>query len=156
MSNKHYYQINTQWCDNNGKGTSHYKSYSRNHSIYNKSKKKIDCSADPAFMGDSDKYNPEELLLASVSACHMLWYLHLCAISGVVVIDYSDNAAAVMEESGMKGGRFTSITLYPVVLVKSEDMIATALKLHEKANELCFIANTLNIKVGHKAVVRSF
>ena len=43
-------------------------------------------SADPAFRGDRTRYNPEDLLVASLAACHMLWYLHLAADAGVVVV----------------------------------------------------------------------
>lgn len=155
MNNKHFYQINTKWSETKGSGTSDYKSYSRNHTISAKNKEKINCSADPAFRGDETKYNPEELLLGAVSSCHMLWYLHLCAVNGVVILDYNDNATGIMEENGMDGGRFAQITLNTEVIVKTEDMIEKAILLHSKANKLCFIANSLNFKVNHTTNVKS-
>ncbi len=89
---------------------------------------------------------PEELLVSSLSACHMLWYLHLCADAGVVVTDYSDEARGVMEET-TSGGRFTLVVLQPHVTVASPDMIEKAMQLHTSAHTHCFIANSVNFEV---------
>jgi len=110
-------------------------------------------SSDPAFRGDPARYNPEELLLASVSSCHMLWYLHLCAEAGVIVVSYEDNPAGEMTETADGGGRFTTITLRPKIEVKEASMITKANELHKRANELCFIANSLNFPVNHEASI---
>ena len=147
------YQYTTvvNWTGNLGLGTSNYKAYSRNHTITSGDKPVIESSSDPAFLGDRTRYNPEELLLASLSSCHMLWYLHLCAEAGIVVINYTDAVQGVMEETANGGGRFTLATLNPVVTVQDSNMVDKANQLHQKANELCFIANSVTFKVHHRA-----
>lgn len=103
----HHYKATITWTGNKGEGTSHYTKYERNHTIEIENKSIIEGSSDPAFRGDPTKHNPEEMLLASLSACHMLWYLHLCAEDGVVVESYIDKATATMEETADGGGHFT-------------------------------------------------
>lgn len=115
-------------------------------------KVEISGSSDPAFHGDKTKHNPEELLIASLSSCHMLWYLHLCAEAGIIVVDYTDNATGVMMETSNGGGKFKEVTLNPIITVTEDSMKEKADQLHQKANELCFIANSVNFPVYHKAV----
>ncbi len=146
----HYYQLQMEWTGNTGKGTAAYGAYKRDHVIRTEGKPDIAGSSDPAFRGDPARYNPEELLLASVASCHMLWYLHLCAEAGVIVTSYEDRPEGEMKETADGGGRFTSIVLRPRIRVREEGMIATALALHEKANKFCFIANSLNFPVTHE------
>jgi organic hydroperoxide reductase OsmC/OhrA len=148
----HNYQLTINWTGNTGTGTSAYTAYQRDHEISIKGKPVIAASSDPAFRGDDARYNPEELLLASISSCHMLWYLHLCATAGVIVTGYIDHASGIMEETADGGGKFTSITLHPVVTVTEGSMIEKANVLHAKANELCFIANSVNFPVRHEPV----
>lgn len=148
----HNYNITTQWTGNKGTGTSQYAAYERSHTIIAENRTAIYCTADPAFRGDKTKYNPELLLVASVSSCHMLWYLHLCAEAGVVVTAYVDNAAGTMVETADGGGHFTEITLAPVITLADITLAEKATALHEKANELCFIANSVNFPVYHKPV----
>jgi len=149
MSKEHHYQVVIKWTGNLGLGTANYKSYERNHIIKAGDKPEILGSSDPAFRGDSSKYNPEELLVASLSSCHMLWYLHLCSEAGIVVTNYVDQASAVMIETANGGGRFKSVTLHPIVGVKEASMVSGAIELHKKASELCFIANSVNFPVLH-------
>ncbi|RYY56154.1 MAG: OsmC family peroxiredoxin [Chitinophagaceae bacterium] len=149
MNKTHQYQVSVKWTGDRGQGTADYRSYSREHEVSVDGKLTIPASSDTAFRGDADRYNPEELFISSISTCHMLWYLHLCSDAGVVVVGYTDDARGVMEE-GAEGGRFVSVTLYPKVLVTHESMTEKALELHERASRLCFIANSLNFKVGHK------
>ena len=149
MKRAHNYQLSIQWTGNKGSGTSSYQAYERSHSIIKNGKLEIPASSDPAFRGDKTKHNPEELFLASISSCHMLWYLHLCSEAGVIVTDYIDQASGVMEESAEGGGRFSEVTLKPQVVVAEASMITKANALHARANEMCFIANSLNFKVGH-------
>lgn len=146
----HTYQLTITWTGNKGHGTGNYKSYDRSHTIQAAGKVAIPGSSDPAFMGDVTRYNPEEMLVASLSACHMLWYLHLCAEAGVVVTAYRDAATGNMEETANGGGRFTLVTLHPEVTVAEEGMIDKANALHARANELCFIANSCNFPVHHQ------
>ncbi|HEX8356663.1 MAG TPA: OsmC family protein [Segetibacter sp.] len=150
MPKIHSYKLSTNWTGNKGKGTKDYKAYDRDYSIVSAGKEPFAGSSDPSFLGDKTKYNPEELLVASLSACHMLWFLHLCAEAGVVVVEYSDDATGTMEETQNGGGRFINVTLYPVVTVTENSMIDTTLSLHKRANELCFIANSCNFPVHHQ------
>lgn len=151
MNGEHHYKTTVKWTGNTGTGTSGYRNYERSHSILLTDKTEILGSSDPAFRGDRTKHNPEDLLLASLSSCHLLWYLHLCAEAGVIVLDYEDNAKGIMLETANGGGRFTEVTLQPSVRVSDEKMIEKANELHKKANELCFIANSVNFPVHHKA-----
>ncbi len=154
MSKQHHYETTVRWIGNKGTGTSAYRAYSRDHDIRSPGKPAIPGSSDPAFHGDAARYNPEEMLVASLSTCHMLWYLHLCAVGKVVVLDYQDNAEGVMEESEDGGGRFVEVTLRPVITVTSESDIETAKRLHHGAHEKCFVANSVNFPVGCEPVIR--
>ncbi|WP_114792408.1 OsmC family protein [Niabella yanshanensis] len=148
MAKQHQYKVTISWRDDSG--TNGYAGYSRDHTINVTGKPAIGASSDPAFRGNPAKYNPEELFLASISNCHMLWYLHLCAVNGVIVLHYEDNAEGIMEEQANGSGRFTGVTLYPVVTVSSKEMLHKANELHTEANKFCFIANSLNFPVAHQ------
>lgn len=149
MEKQHSYKATIQWTGNKGTGTDGYSNYERSHQITIDEKRKIFCSSDPAFRGDKTKHNPEELLLSSLSSCHMLWYLHLCAEAGIIVTNYIDTATGTMVETSNGGGKFTEVILNPIVAVAEEQMITKASALHKKANELCFIANSVNFPVKH-------
>lgn len=145
----HHYKTKIQWTGNKGTGTSNYRDYERSHTISIENKLTIEGSSDPAFRGDKTKHNPEELFLSSLSSCHMLWYLHFCSEAGIIVVDYTDEATGIMEETSNGSGHFTEIILNPTVTVAAESMIETAEQLHHKANEFCFIANSVNFPVKH-------
>ncbi|MHA7129289.1 OsmC family protein [Algoriphagus namhaensis] len=155
MNKEHSYNTVINWTGNIGTGTSNYKAYNRSHTIIADGKTPILGSSDPAFRGDASRYNPEELLVSSISACHMLWYLHLCSVEGVIVTHYEDKATGIMLESSDGGGVFTGVVLNPIVRVSKSSMIKPAMELHKKANQLCYIANSLNFKVHHKAIINS-
>jgi organic hydroperoxide reductase OsmC/OhrA len=147
---EHHYSLTINWTGNKGTGTDNYRSYDRSYEVAGENKVVLEGSSDPSFLGDKTKYNPEELLLASLSSCHLLWFLHLCSEAGVVVTAYTDSAKAVMTETADSGGRFESVTLFPAVTVKENSMIAKVNALHAKANERCFIANSVNFPVNHQ------
>ncbi|MEE9361137.1 MAG: OsmC family protein [Cellulophaga sp.] len=149
MKGQHTYTTSVKWTGNKGKGTSNYRDFERSHIVSIANKPDILCSSDPAFLGDKTKYNPEELLLASLSSCHMLWYLHLCSESNIIVTNYLDNATGVMMERPNGSGYFSKAILNPTVIVAENSMVEKAIELHKKANELCFIANSVNFKVFH-------
>lgn len=153
---QHTYNATITWTGNQGTGTSGYKTYSRDHIISADGKKDIEASSDPSFHGDKSRYSPEDLLLDALSSCHMLWYLHLCAVNGIVVMEYVDHATGIMIEEKDGSGQFTQATLNPVVTVQHESMIAKANELHHEANKLCFIARSVNFPVQHNptAVVK--
>ena len=144
---EHSYSVNVRWTGNLGQGTANYRGYKRDHEISAQGKPPVPASSDPNFRGDRTRYNPEELLVASLSACHMLWYLHLCSEAGIVVTDYEDEAKGVMTETSDGGGHFTSVTLRPAVKVAAGADNELAMKLHDKAHHLCFIANSVNFPV---------
>jgi organic hydroperoxide reductase OsmC/OhrA len=143
----HTYQVRVDWTGNDGEGTKTYKGYRRDHIIASEGKPQIPGSSDPSFRGDATRYNPEELLVASLSTCHMLWYLHLCAVNQVTVLEYQDAASGVMEEGEDGSGSFVRALLKPVVKIAAGDDRAKAFALHEEAHHYCFIAKSVNFPV---------
>ena len=147
MSGKtHRYEARTRWTGNLGTGTSTYRAYSRDHEIAADGKPPIAGSSDRAFRGDPARWNPEDLLVSALSSCHMLSYLHLCAVSGIVVTAYEDRASGEMRETEDGGGRFVSALLRPRVTISQGDA-ELARALHERAHHLCFIASSVNFPV---------
>jgi organic hydroperoxide reductase OsmC/OhrA len=145
----HAYEAQVVWTGNLGAGTSTYRAYERSADLAAGAAPVIPGSSDPAFRGDPARWNPEQLLLASIAQCHMLWYLHLCAIGGVTVTAYADRATATMAERPDGGGHFTEAVLHPAVEVAEPEMRQKALALHEEAHGLCFIANSVNFPIRH-------
>ena len=144
---EHYYAVEVRWTGNLGEGTKSYQSYARTYDIISGPKPMISGSSDPAFRGNQDRWNPEDLMVAAVSACHKLWYLHLCAVAGVNVVAYVDRAQGVMIENDKRGGYFTGVTLRPEVTVTADSDTAKAAALHHDAHEKCFIANSVNCPI---------
>lgn len=153
MLREHLYNLKVRWTGNKGSGTSDYKAYERSHSIWVDGKPELQASSDKVFRGDHTRYNPEELLIAAVSGCHMLWYLHLCADNGIVVLEYEDLPDGVMEELDNGGGHFKVITLNPFITISENSDLAKATALHEMANKKCFISQSLNFPVKHHPVI---
>lgn len=143
----HTYPIHMRWTGNTGQGTRDYRAYERAHEYSVEGKPVIPGSADPAFRGDATRYNPEELLVMSISSCHMLWYLHLCATHKIEVVDYADDAVGTLMETADTGGHFVEVILRPAVTVAPGSDAALAESLHEKAHHLCFVANSVNFPV---------
>jgi organic hydroperoxide reductase OsmC/OhrA len=152
MTRTHRYAVSVKWTGNTGTGTSGYRNYERRHEISAATPQKppIPGSSDPAFRGDPSRWNPEELLVASLSACHKLWYLHLCADAGVVVTDYVDHAEGVIEETADGSGRFQRVVLRPKVTVAAGSDMTKARELHHAAHANCFIAKSVNFPVEHE------
>ena len=150
---QHTYKVQVDWTGNNGDGTKTYKSYRRDHAISADGKPSIPGSSDPSFRGDASRYNPEELLVASLSSCHMLWYLHLCAVNHVTVIEYRDAASGVMSENEDGSGEFVRVVLRPKATIAAGDDRARALELHHEAHKLCFIARSVNFPVEIEAEI---
>jgi organic hydroperoxide reductase OsmC/OhrA len=148
---QHLYRTNLRWTGNTGSGTTSYRGYERAHVISVEGKPVIEGSSDPSFRGDPTKYNPEEMFLASLSSCHMLWFLHFCAESSVIVLGYTDSATGTMTESDDGNGRFSEVVLQPRVQVREEWMIEKTPAIHDRAHHFCFIANSCNFPVRHEA-----
>ena len=153
MDKTHSYRLTVRWTGNRGSDTSGYRHYGRDHVIGVDGKPEIGGSSDPAFCGDPSRYSPEDLLVASVSACHMLWYLHLCADAGVVVVAYVDEAEGTMTETPDGSGRFSDIVLRPRVTVACGSDTALAVSLHGKAHRMCFIANSVAFPIACEPTV---
>jgi len=153
---EHQFEITTTWTGNTGTGTRDYRSYSRDHEVNAIGKRgPILGSSDPAFRGDHSRYNPEELLIASLSTCHMLWMLHLCADAGIVITEYSDAASGIMALRPDGSGEFSSVTLRPRMKITDPARIEHAKALHREAHRMCFIAQSVKFPVGHDPVVIS-
>ena len=144
MAKELNYNAVLTWTGNTDASTSTYTSYERSYTVHIDGKPDLLASADPAFRGDAQKWNPEELFLASLSACHMLWYLHLCSTHKILVQSYIDSphAKLIMENNGV--GKFVSAELNPLVLISNPDQIELANSLHAQAHKFCFIANSIN------------
>lgn len=147
MDKHHHYKVFTEWTGNKSGGTANVRTYDRTHTVSIPNKPVLELTTDNPAVGDKTKLNPEDLLLTSISSCHMLSYLYICAMEGVVVTAYSDIATGLMIEMESGGGRFTSATLNPVVTVAQSDMIEKAIALHHKAHEICYIANSVNFEI---------
>lgn len=150
MAKEHHYTIKTEWTGNLGSGTLDYRAYKRDHTISAAGKSAVIAgSSDPGFRGDPKRYNPEELFLSSLSACHMLWYLHLASVNGITVLEYLDHAEGAMAEDADGAGRFTSVTLQPHITIAQADKVELAKGLHHEAGKKCFIANSVNVAIGY-------
>ena len=149
----HTYTTRTEWTGNLGEGTANYRAYSRDHVLSAAGRPDLQGSSDPAFRGDASRWNPEDLLVASLSSCHMLWYLHLCAQAKIIVSDYRDEAVGTMIEDEGGGGRFAAAVLRPVAILAAGGDAAKAAALHEEAHRLCFIANSVNFPVAVEPTV---
>ena len=150
---QHSYRVTVEWTGNRGLGTPNRAGYGRDHTIAAGTKPPIAGSSDPAFRGDPARWNPEELLLASISACHKLWYLDLCARAGISVVRYRDEAEATMTEEPNGTGRFVSAVLHPRIAIQAGGDIGKAHRLHLEAHDFCFIANSVNFPVTCEPII---
>lgn len=153
MATDHHYTLTLDWTGNLGTGTSTYRGYTRDHEVAAPPAPTILGSSDPAFRGDPTRWNPEQLLLASLSQCHLLWYLHLATTAGVVVIGYRDEPTGTMVEEPDGSGRFVEVVLNPRVTISADGDQEVAQSLHAKVGEFCFIARSVNFPVRHRPVV---
>jgi organic hydroperoxide reductase OsmC/OhrA len=149
----HTYDVTVTWTGDDGPGTASYRTYRRDHVVDAPGRPAIPGSSDPAFRGDAGRWNPEQLLVVSLSQCHMLWYLHLCAEAGVVVHTYRDEARGDMEENVDGSGQFVAVTLRPAVTVADSGMVERAMALHHDVPAKCFIARSVNFPVAHEPTV---
>lgn len=152
---QHHYKQNVIWTGNKGNGTSSYDGYDRDYTVKIDGKLDLLCSSDTAFRGDATKMNPEDLLLSSLSSCHMLWFLHLCSDAGITVVEYIDNPEAWMDEIPGEGGRFSKMILHPQVKILEKGREDEANNLHIKAGKKCFITNSCNFPVEYQGNCQS-
>lgn len=152
MNIDHHFEVRIHWQGNLGEGTKDYRSYSRDNLVTAEGNPPIEGSSDKAFRGSPERWNPEEFLVAALSQCHMLSYLHVAATNGIVVESYEDDATGTMQQTSNGGGHFTSVTLRPRIVISSGDP-ALALALNAEASEKCFIAASVNFPVAHEPIV---
>ncbi|WP_397362144.1 OsmC family protein [Olleya sp. R77988] len=154
MSNKHTFKATINWIVNEGESTQNPRNFSRNHNVTIANKKaSLQVSAAKPFRGDDTLYNPEDLLLSALASCHMMSYLYVCSQNNIEVLSYTDNAEGDIEVEFTGSGSFKIVRLKPVVLIKDASQKALALSLHQKANSLCFIANSCNFPIIHEAKI---
>ena len=148
---KHLFKATLNWTSQQNQNKLSERYYSKTHQIKIEGKPVLDISAAKAFKGNPSLYNPEDLLLSSLVSCHMMSYLYVCSQNGIEILEYSDHAEAILEVSPDGSGRFVEVKLFPKVKISNSDQIELALQLHQKANQLCFIANSCNFSVLHEA-----
>lgn len=145
----HHYALGVTWQGNLGSGTSGYRDYSRDCLLTADGKPDLLGSSDVPFRGDGSRWNPEELLLAALSQCHLLSYLHSAVNHGIVVTAYADAPVGTMSQVG-QGGRFTSVVLRPRVTITDATKVELARAIHREASENCFIAASVSFPVTHE------
>ena len=148
MAHEHTYKLTSVWTGNKGEGTKNVRTYDRSHTVSIQGKPSLFLTTDNAAVGDKSKLNPEDLLVSALSSCHLLSYLYLCAMEGIVVTSYTDNATGSMIEEASGTGSFKEVTLNPIFSVTDESMVERAIELHHKAHEICYIANSVNFEVN--------
>ncbi len=146
----HHYHLTITWTGNLGEGTKSYKTYERDHTIEVSGKPVIPGTSEVSYLGNQTRYNPEELLVAALSSCHMLWYLHLCAVNSVVVTAYVDKATGTMQTDADGSGHFTEVILQPQITIAGSADESLLQQLQQKANHYCFIANSCNFPIRHQ------
>ncbi len=147
MAHEHIYKTTAVWTGNKGEGTKNVRNYDRSHTVTVDGKPELFLTTDNPAVGDKSKLNPEDLLVSAISSCHMLSYLYVCALEGIVITAYTDNAMGIMIETTNGGGSFKEVTLNPIFYVADESMVEKAIALHHKAHEFCYIANSVNFEV---------
>lgn len=155
VAKEHRYSVEVAWTGNTGAGTTDYRAYRRDNEVTAPGRPMIPGSSDPSFRGDATRWNPEQLLVAAVSQCHMLWFLHLASSAGVTVVDYVDRPTGTMTEEPGGAGQFREITLHPEVTITDPAQLGLADGLHHQAGELCFIARSVNFPITHEPVAKA-
>ncbi|MFT4136672.1 OsmC family protein [Microbacterium sp.] len=153
MLGEHRYTVRATWTGDRGTGTSGYRAYDRAVTLEIDGKPVLEASADKPFRGDATRWNPEDMLVAALSQCHLLSYLHACVTVGVVVVGYTDEACGLMVEDGRGGAAFREVVLRPHVVVAEPGMTDAATAAHAQAHRWCFIANSVNFPVRHEPTI---
>jgi organic hydroperoxide reductase OsmC/OhrA len=147
MAHEHIYKLTAEWTGNTGEGTKNIRTYDRSHTVTIQGKPELFLTTDNPHVGDKTKLNPEDLLVSAISSCHMLSYLYVCSLEGIVITSYTDQATGIMIENTDGGGSFKEVVLNPIFNVAEENMVEKAMELHHKAHEICYIANSVNFEV---------
>ena len=153
MAFKHDFPSRVVWTGNRGSGTSAYEDYDRTWDMAVEGKEVLHCSNDPLLGGDPSKYNPEDMLIAALSSCHMLWYLHLCSKAGVTVTSYEDFPVGIGESEPSGKGNFVEAVLNPKIIITADSDAEKAVSLHDEIHKYCFIARSVNFPVRYEIKV---
>ncbi|PIE12289.1 MAG: peroxiredoxin [Rhodobacterales bacterium] len=151
MAKAHDFETRVVWTGNRGEGTAHYRAYDRTWDLAMPGKPVLSCSNDPLLGGEPSKHNPEDMLIAALSSCHMLWYLHLASDAGIVVTSYEDQPIGHGESTPDGAGRFVGATLRPRITVKADADLAQAQAIHSEVHKYCFIARSVAFPIEIKA-----
>jgi organic hydroperoxide reductase OsmC/OhrA len=154
MAHEHNYKLTAVWTGNKGDGTKNVRTYDRSHTVSIEGKPELFLTTDNSAVGDKSKLNPEDLLVTAISSCHMLSYLYLCSLEGVIITAYTDNATGIMMENENGSGCFKEVILNPIFYVTDDSMVEKAIELHHKAHEICYIANSVNFEVKCNATCK--
>jgi organic hydroperoxide reductase OsmC/OhrA len=150
MSHVHHYRCRLDWWGSTAEG---YEAYEREHrASCPPAGSELRLSSDPAFGGNPDLLNPEQLLVAAASSCQMLSFLAYAARARIDVVSYIDEAEAVMPEDD-KPVRITEIVLRPRIVIAGEADEARVRHFVERAHEACFIANSLRSEITIEAQI---
>ena len=147
----HLFKVALNWMKKDNISSSLSRIYTKSHHISIEGKPDLEVSAAKAFKGDPNLYNPEDLLLSSLTSCHMMSYLYCCAQHKIEVISYQDHSEATLQVNPDGSGKIVKVDLFPDIIISDSSQIELAISLHKKANELCFIANSCNFPVYHHA-----
>ena len=151
MVGRHVYRTSLSWDGSTADG---YAAYDRGHTVEAAPARTVlSLSSDPAFRGDAELLNPEQLLVAAASSCQLLSFLAIAARSGVDVRSYRDETEAVMPEDD-EPMRITRIVLRPAVVVAAGIPEERVLRIVEKAHEECYVANSLSAQVVLEPTIR--
>lgn len=145
----HLFKVALNWMKKDNISSSLSRIYTKSHHISIEGKPDLEVSAAKAFKGDPNLYNPEDLLLSSLTSCHMMSYLYCCMQYKIEVISYQDHSEATLQVNPDGSGKIVKVDLFPEIIISNSSQIELALSLHKKANELCFIANSCNFPVYH-------
>ena len=150
---QHEFRVAIQWTGNLGTGTSGYASYSRNHELSAPGKSTRIEGSSAVARGDHSRYNPEELLVGALSACHMMWVLHLCADAGIVITEYADAPVGEMAEHPDGSGEFTRVVLKPRMVIADVARVEEAQAMHARDHHVCCLARSMNFPVENQPTV---
>ena len=153
MAKIHEFPSHVVWTGNRGSGTSAYKAYDRTWDMAVEGKATVHCSNDPMLGGDPSKYNPEDMLIAAVSSCHMLWYLHLCSVAGVTVTSYVDDPVGIGESEPSGKGKFIEAVLRPKITITKESDAEKAVSIHDEIHNYCFIARSVSFPIRFEVTI---
>lgn len=146
MSTEHLHRFHAS-CSWSGSTLGGYGSYEREHrAVAPPALAELHLSSDPAFLGERELLNPEQLLLVAAASCQLLSFLAVAARARMEIVSYSDEAEAVMPEASGRIG-ISEILLRPEITARSPATERRVKELVDLAHGECFIANSLSCPI---------